>query len=137
MNYLHGQTSNRDPPDLCILSSWDYRHEPPVSNYALFLRQGVANFALAGLKLKVLPSTFCVAWIAGARVTCSSRIAKSMHLTSQSCPCVTAEVKEVKPSPQLLVSASCSCATSVGWSPSPPGATMRALVPEGTRGSSE
>jgi hypothetical protein len=19
---------NRDPPDLCLLSSWDYRHEP-------------------------------------------------------------------------------------------------------------
>jgi hypothetical protein len=28
MNYLPGLASNRDPPDLCFLSSWDYRREP-------------------------------------------------------------------------------------------------------------
>jgi hypothetical protein len=28
MNYLPGLASNRDLPDLCLLSSWDYRREP-------------------------------------------------------------------------------------------------------------
>jgi hypothetical protein len=27
MNYLFKLASNLDPPDLCLLSSWDYRHE--------------------------------------------------------------------------------------------------------------
>jgi hypothetical protein len=26
VNYLPGLASNCDPPDLCLLSSWDYRH---------------------------------------------------------------------------------------------------------------
>jgi hypothetical protein len=30
MNYLPGLASNCDPPDLCLLSSWDCRCEPPV-----------------------------------------------------------------------------------------------------------
>jgi hypothetical protein len=28
MNYLPGLALNHAPPDLCILSSWDYRREP-------------------------------------------------------------------------------------------------------------
>jgi hypothetical protein len=28
VNYLPGLALNRDPPDVCLLSSWDYRHEP-------------------------------------------------------------------------------------------------------------
>jgi hypothetical protein len=30
MNYLPGLASNHDPPDLSLLSSWDYRREPQV-----------------------------------------------------------------------------------------------------------
>jgi hypothetical protein len=29
-NYLPGLTLNQDPPDLCLLGSWDYRYEPPA-----------------------------------------------------------------------------------------------------------
>jgi hypothetical protein len=28
MNYLPELASNHDPPDLCLLSSWDYGREP-------------------------------------------------------------------------------------------------------------
>jgi hypothetical protein len=28
VNYLPGLALNHDPPDLCVLSSWDYRREP-------------------------------------------------------------------------------------------------------------
>jgi hypothetical protein len=28
VNYLPGLALNLDPPDLCLLSSWDYRREP-------------------------------------------------------------------------------------------------------------
>jgi hypothetical protein len=30
-NYLPGLGLNHDPSDLCLLSSWDYRREPPAS----------------------------------------------------------------------------------------------------------
>jgi hypothetical protein len=30
MNYLPKVALNHDPPDLCLLSSWDYRREPLV-----------------------------------------------------------------------------------------------------------
>jgi hypothetical protein len=30
VDYLPGLASNHDPPDLCLLSSWDFRQEPPV-----------------------------------------------------------------------------------------------------------
>jgi hypothetical protein len=28
VNYLPGLASDRDPPDFCLLSNWDYRREP-------------------------------------------------------------------------------------------------------------
>jgi hypothetical protein len=28
-----GLASNQDPPDLCLLRSWDYRCEPPVPRF--------------------------------------------------------------------------------------------------------
>jgi hypothetical protein len=36
-NYFPRLASNRDPPDLCLLSSWDYRSEPPVPGCLPFL----------------------------------------------------------------------------------------------------
>jgi hypothetical protein len=35
MNYLSGLALNRDPPDLCLLSSWDYRREPLAPGYTV------------------------------------------------------------------------------------------------------
>jgi hypothetical protein len=40
-HYLPGLASNYEPPDFCLLSSWDYRHEPPVPGYiVLFSGKG-------------------------------------------------------------------------------------------------
>jgi hypothetical protein len=36
MNYLLRQTLNHDPPDLCLLSSQDYRHEPLGPSFSFF-----------------------------------------------------------------------------------------------------
>jgi hypothetical protein len=36
MNYLPRLTSNCDPPDLCLLSSQDYRREPLVPSLTEF-----------------------------------------------------------------------------------------------------
>jgi hypothetical protein len=36
-NYLPGLALNCDPPDLCFLSSYDYRHKPPVPGSLLTL----------------------------------------------------------------------------------------------------
>jgi hypothetical protein len=33
MNYLPGLASNLNPPNPNLLSSWDYRHEPPVPGH--------------------------------------------------------------------------------------------------------
>jgi hypothetical protein len=37
VNYLPGLASNFDPPDLCLLSSYDYRHEPLAPSICLLL----------------------------------------------------------------------------------------------------
>jgi hypothetical protein len=38
MKYCPGLTLNCDPPDLNLLSGWDYRREPPVpSNFTYFV----------------------------------------------------------------------------------------------------
>jgi hypothetical protein len=36
MNYLPGLASNDNPPELCLLSTWDYRREPLVPTYLIF-----------------------------------------------------------------------------------------------------
>jgi hypothetical protein len=51
-NYLPRLTSNHDAPDLCLLSSWDYRCEPLVtmivqrsSNFPSEARHGAGGVA--------------------------------------------------------------------------------------------
>jgi hypothetical protein len=36
MNYLPRLASNLNPPDLCLLSSWDFRREPPEPGLSSF-----------------------------------------------------------------------------------------------------
>jgi hypothetical protein len=60
MTYSPGLALNLNPPDLCILSSQDYRREPPMPS-PLFTFKGEICFlsqsltvAQAGLKLTIL-----------------------------------------------------------------------------------
>jgi hypothetical protein len=57
MNYLPTLALNLDPLDLCLLSSWDYRREPPVPSH-LFLFIMVISMR----DDFVLQSTFGKAW---------------------------------------------------------------------------
>jgi hypothetical protein len=46
MNYLLRLASNHTPPDLCLLSSWDYRHELPAPNSGfLFYAEGQRSYS--------------------------------------------------------------------------------------------
>jgi hypothetical protein len=47
MNYLPGLALNCDPPDLCLLGSYDYRREPPPPSYA----RALMLFCLSDLSL--------------------------------------------------------------------------------------
>jgi hypothetical protein len=68
MNYLFGLALKCDPPDLCLLSSWDYRREPSVSSpqpvfalviFYLFIYLFIYSFifAVLGFELKGLTLT--------------------------------------------------------------------------------
>jgi hypothetical protein len=39
MNYLPALALSHDPSDLCILSGWDYRREPPAPSSLAFLQE--------------------------------------------------------------------------------------------------
>jgi hypothetical protein len=52
MNYFPGLTSNHHPPDLCFLSSWDYRRElwHPTETMSLPL---MAELSLLAVQLQI------------------------------------------------------------------------------------
>jgi hypothetical protein len=60
-NYLPRLALNRDPPDLCLLSSWDYRREPPAPGMTL-------NFVLVFLNAIFL----YVCFLADFKIVCHS-----------------------------------------------------------------
>jgi hypothetical protein len=49
MNYLPGLASNHDPPDFCLLSSWDYRCEPLAPGLALNSWSSCLSLPSAGI----------------------------------------------------------------------------------------
>jgi hypothetical protein len=64
---LLGLAKNHDPPDLCLLSGWDYRREPPVpgQNFSIwfmgnplevFVHETEMQVPLPGLFFLVTPS---------------------------------------------------------------------------------
>jgi hypothetical protein len=46
VNYLPRLALNHNPPDLCLLSSWDYRHEPLVPSSPIYLDDWVFGVPL-------------------------------------------------------------------------------------------
>jgi hypothetical protein len=48
MSYLPRLALNLDPPDLCLLSSWDYRCEPLAPSLALLSCTLVCTLGLFG-----------------------------------------------------------------------------------------
>jgi hypothetical protein len=50
MNYLTGLALNHDPPDLCFLSSYDYRREPPVLGKSYLLLSNAKGSVFKGIK---------------------------------------------------------------------------------------
>jgi hypothetical protein len=75
MNYLPGLASNHNPPDLCLLSSWDYRREPLAPSFICLhrcLETRCHDVAQADLELMILlpePSE-CQDKCVSMRITC-------------------------------------------------------------------
>jgi hypothetical protein len=58
MSYLPWLASDRNPPDLCFLSSWDYRHEPLVPSSVLHFFKCIL-IAQGGFALVFRTRTYC------------------------------------------------------------------------------
>jgi hypothetical protein len=43
MNHFPGLASIHDFPDCCLLSSWDYRHEPPALSFLIIFNGRLLN----------------------------------------------------------------------------------------------
>jgi hypothetical protein len=130
VNYLSGLASNLNPPDLCLLSSWDCRREPSVS--------ALLEFRITNLKFKSVLSLLCP--MAPASLWLKAQVLPAAHRALHDLPvpsllpppsvplAPSAPATRAPPSPRLVLPQGLCTGCAYAWDAVPAHIPMAALL---------